>query len=82
LKIKESEVITLLHEYPSGKGFRFASSYRTGRLSCLIKVSTDGGIVDSWFVCSHPELVQTIVEGNLCSMLVGCDPLDLWPSVL
>jgi D-galactarolactone cycloisomerase len=77
LKIKDIDVITLLYEYPSGKGFQFACGHCTGRLSSLIRVSTDAGIVGVGSVYSHPDLVRTIAEGVLGGMLVGCDPLEI-----
>ena len=81
MKISDIEVITLCHQYPPGEGFWFAGGYCNGRLSSLIQVRTDDGVSGIGSVYSHPELVRTVVEGQLRDLLVGEDPLaveDLW----
>jgi L-alanine-DL-glutamate epimerase-like enolase superfamily enzyme len=77
LKITSIEVITLRYPYPAGKGFHFAGGYCDARLSCLIKVSTDGGITGIGSAYSHPELVRSIVEGQLQDLFVGEDPTNV-----
>ena len=77
MKITEIEAITLLFNYPPGKGFNFACGYCTGRISSLIRVRTDAGLEGIGSVYSHPDLIRTVAEGVLQGMLVGCDPLDV-----
>jgi L-alanine-DL-glutamate epimerase-like enolase superfamily enzyme len=77
LKITDIEVITLCFRYPSGEGFQFAGGYCDARLSCLVRVCTDGGVTGIGSVYSHPELVRSIVEGQLRDLLVGEDPQNV-----
>lgn len=77
LKIAEIEVITLFYRYLHGGGFLGGKGACTGRLSSLVRVYTDNGIVGTGSVYSHPDLVRTIVEDHLRDMLVGQDPLDV-----
>ncbi len=77
MKIRGVEVITLCFTYPREQAFQFAGGLCTGRLSCLIKVYTDDGAVGLGSVYSHPELVRTVVEGQLRDFLVGEDPANV-----
>lgn len=81
MRITDVQVITLRCEYPPDEGFWFCGGYCTGRLSCLVRVHTDAGITGIGSVYSHPDLVRTIVEGQLRDFLLGEDPCDfeaLW----
>jgi len=72
-RIADVEVLVLRYEYPADRGFRFAGGYCSGRLSCLVRVRTDDRIEGIGSVYSHPELVRTIIEGDLRDFLVGED---------
>ena len=77
MKICDIEVINLRFEYPPERRFHYAGGICTGRLTSLIKVYTDEGVVGLGSVYSHPDLVRTIVEGQLRPLLVGADPLEI-----
>lgn len=77
MKITAVESITLLFRYPAARGFRGGKGTCTGRVSCLVRVHTDSGIVGIGSVYSHPELVRVIIEDHLRGMLIGEDPLDV-----
>ncbi len=77
MKIREIEVINLRFEYPSGRRFRYAGGVCTGRLTSLVKVHSDEGLVGIGSVYSHPDLVRKIIEEHLGPALVGEDPLEI-----
>ncbi len=77
MKIRDIEVINLRFEYPPERRFHYAGGICTGRLTSLIRVDTDEGVVGVGSVYSHPDLVRTIVEGQLRPLLVGADPLEI-----
>ena len=77
MKITKLEVVNLQFAYPPGKVFNYAGGRCTGRLSSLVRVMTDSGTEGIGSVYSHPELVRTIVEGNLRDLLIGEDPLEV-----
>ena len=77
MTIRDIEVINLHYEYPDGKRFSYAGGVCTGRLTSLVKVYTDADIVGLGSVYSHPELVRTIIEGQLRPLLLGEDPLEV-----
>ena len=77
MKIQDIEVITLCYRYPAGRAFDFAGGRCGGRLSCLIKVHTDTAETGLGSVYSHPDLVRTVVEGQLRGLLVGEDPTEV-----
>ena len=77
MKIRDIEVINLRFEYPPEKRFHYAGGICTGRLTTLIKVHTDDGVEGLGSVYSHPDLVRTIVEGQLRPLLIGSDPLEI-----
>lgn len=74
MRIRDIEVINLRFEYPPDKQFRYAGGVCTGRVTSLIRVHTDSGLVGLGSVYSHPDLVRLIVEGQLRPALVGEDP--------
>ena len=76
MRIRDIEVINLHFKYPAEQCFRYAGGVCTGRLTTLIRVHTDSGHVGLGSVYSHPDMVRTIVDGQLCPTLVGEDPND------
>ncbi len=74
MRIRDIEVINLRFEYPPDERFRYAGGVCTGRVTSLIQVHTDSGLVGLGSVYSHPDLVRLIVEGQLRPALVGEDP--------
>ena len=77
MRITNLEVVNLQFTYPPGHEFQFAGGCCTGRLSSLVRVTTDSGTVGIGSVYSHPDLVRAIVEDQLRDILVGDDPLDV-----
>ena len=77
MKIRDIEVINLRFEYAPERRFRYAGGTCTGRLTTLVKVLTDEGVEGLGSVYSHPDLVRTIIEGQLRPLLVGADPLEI-----
>ena len=77
MRIRDIEVINLCFEYPPERRFRYAGGVCTGRLTSLVKVHTDEGLVGLGSVYSHPVLVRTIIEEHLRPALVGEDALDI-----
>ncbi len=75
MKITNIEVTNLRFTYPPDQRFQYAGGTCTGRLSSLIRVSTDEGIEGIGSVYSHPDLVRMIVEQQLRDLLIGEDPL-------
>ena len=81
MRIRDIEVINLRFEYSPDRRFRYAGGLCTGRLTTLIRVRTDSSLVGIGSVYSHPDLVRTIVRGQLRPALVGEDPShveELW----
>lgn len=82
--IKDIGVVNLCYPYPSGGGFRYAGGVATGRLTSLIRVRTDEGIEGIGSAYSHPDMVRSVVEGNLRDLLLGDDPMEvesLWAKM-
>jgi D-galactarolactone cycloisomerase len=77
MRIDDVEVINLRFGYPPGEGFRYAGGQVTARVTSLIRVTTDTGLVGIGAAYSHPDLVRTIVEGNLREHLIGEDADDI-----
>jgi D-galactarolactone cycloisomerase len=77
VRIDDVEVITLRFDYPSGGGFRYAGGVVTSRVTSLVRVRTDSGLVGLGAAYSHPDLVRIIIEGNLRAHLIGEDPLRI-----
>jgi len=71
------EVINLRFAYPEGGGFRYAGGRVTARVTSLVRVHTDTPFVGIGAAYSHPDLVRTIIEGNLRDHLVGMDASDI-----
>ena len=77
MKIRDVEVVNLRFEYAPERRFRYAGGVCTGRVTSLVRVRTDEGLVGLGSVYSHPDLVRTVVEGQLRPALVGEDPLEI-----
>ena len=77
MRIASIEVINLRHAYPAGGGFRYAGGVCTGRLTSLVKVSTECGRTGWGSAYSHPEMVRLTVEGQLAPLLAGADPTEV-----
>lgn len=77
MRIRDIEVISLRFEYPARRRFRYAGGVCTGRLTNVVKVHTDDGLVGLGSVYSHPDLVRTIINGQLGPLLLGEDPLEI-----
>ncbi len=84
MRIEDVEVTTLRFDYPPGRGFRYAGGVVTSRVTSLVRVHTDTGLVGLGAAYSHPDLVRIIIEGNLKAHLIGEDPLQveaLWDKM-
>jgi D-galactarolactone cycloisomerase len=74
MRIEDVEVINLRFEYPAGSGYLYAGGQVTARVTSLVLIHTDSGETGIGAGYSHPDLVRTIVEGNLRAHLIGEDP--------
>jgi L-alanine-DL-glutamate epimerase-like enolase superfamily enzyme len=84
LRIDAVEVINLHYPYPPGRGFQFAGGQATGRLTTLVRVRTDDGLVGLGSAYSHPDLVRIIIDRHLTPKLLGADPTEtdqLWKQM-
>jgi D-galactarolactone cycloisomerase len=84
VRIDDIEVITLHMDYAEGQGFGCAEGPCTGRITSLVRVRADDGLVGLGSVYSHPEVTRVIVEEHLKPMLVGDDVLEvegLWDKM-
>ena len=77
MKIRDIDVVNLRFEYGPAQRFRYAGGVCTGRVTSLVRVRTDEGIVGLGSVYSHPDLVRTVVERQLRPALVGENPLEI-----
>ncbi len=77
MQIRDIEAINLCLEYPVARRLRFAGGVCTGRLTSLVRVHTDTGLVGLGSVYSHPDLARAIVEDRLRPLLLREDPLDI-----
>lgn len=84
MRIADIEVINLHFEYPEERGYICADGMMTGRVSSLIRVTTDTGLTGLGAVYSHPDLVRIIVMNHLKPHLLHHDPCDvesLWDKM-
>jgi D-galactarolactone cycloisomerase len=84
VRIKDIEVITLRMDYATGEGFECAEGPCTSRVTSLVLVTTDNGLVGLGSVYSHPEVTRVIIEEHLKPLLVGEDVLKtqyLWEKM-
>lgn len=77
MRIEDVEVVNLRFEYPDGTGFTYAGGKVTARVTSLVLVRTDSGEIGIGAAYSHPDLIRTIIEGNLRAHLIGADPSDI-----
>ena len=77
MQIRDIQVVNLHFAYPEARRFRYAGGRCTGRLTSLVKIHADDGLVGLGSVYSHPDLVRTIVEGHLRPALQGQDPCEV-----
>ena len=75
MAIHSVEVINLRFEYP-GNGFLCAEGRTNARLTSLVRVTLDDGLVGLGSAYSHPDLLRVIVEQHLAPFLIGTDPAD------
>lgn len=64
MAIQSVEVINLRFEYP-GEGFLCAEGRTTARLTSLVLVTCEDGLTGVGPACTHPDLVQVIIEQYL-----------------
>lgn len=77
MRITDIEVINLLFSYPNQHGFRYAGGVASSRVTSLVRVVTDNGLIGLGAAYSYPDLVRIIIEKQLKPMLIGADPLDV-----
>jgi D-galactarolactone cycloisomerase len=84
VRISEIEVVNLYARYPDGKGFRYAGGQVTGRVSTVVRVITENGIVGLGASYAYPDIVRIIINNHLKPHLLGCDPREverLWEQM-
>jgi L-alanine-DL-glutamate epimerase-like enolase superfamily enzyme len=74
VKIQQIEVINLSYEYTDEEDRNLAEGHMGARLTSLVRVSLDTGLIGIGAAYSHPELVRIIVEDHLAPFLIGEDP--------
>jgi D-galactarolactone cycloisomerase len=77
MKIDHIEVINLKFDYPNRAGFQYAAGVCTGRLTSLVLVHTDTGLVGHGSAYTHPTLAEMIIKQQLEPLLVGEDPCEV-----
>jgi L-alanine-DL-glutamate epimerase-like enolase superfamily enzyme len=81
MKIADIEVINLLYWYPDKRGFTYAGGVASGRLTTLVRVTTEGGQTGWGSAYGHPDINRIIIEHQLKPILLGADPREtesLW----
>jgi len=71
-------------EYPGRRGFQYAGGVVTSRVTSLIRVTTDSGLIGLGAAYSYPDLVKIIIEKQMKPLLLGQDPLQveaLWEKM-
>ena len=53
MRIERTEVLTLHMTYPGGRGFRYAGGVVTGRVSTLVRITTDTGLTGGVLLPLH-----------------------------
>jgi L-alanine-DL-glutamate epimerase-like enolase superfamily enzyme len=84
MRIAEIEVLNLYMEYPERRGFRYAGGQVTSRVSTIVRVLTENGVVGLGASYAYPDIVRIIVEKNLRPHLLGADPCNveaLWEKM-
>jgi L-alanine-DL-glutamate epimerase-like enolase superfamily enzyme len=77
MKIVDVTVQTLRYTYPNERGFAYAGGTASGRLTSLVRVTTDSGVTGLGTAYSHPDLVRLVVEQHLTPFLLGEDPCEV-----
>ena len=77
MKIDDIEVIHLSYQIPADRHLAYAGGHITARVTSLVRVLTDDGLIGWGSAYSHPGLVQLIVEEHLKPFLIGKDPSDV-----
>ncbi|MEX0727527.1 MAG: mandelate racemase/muconate lactonizing enzyme family protein [Planctomycetaceae bacterium] len=77
MKIDHVETICLRFEYPGDTGFTYAGGKCTARVTTIVRVHADNGMVGIGSAYSHPALLKTIIEGQVGPLLKGFDPTDV-----
>lgn len=75
MEIADVRVTNLYYEYPDG-GFLCAEGHANARVTSLVTVRLDNGLVGVGSAYSHPDLVRIIVEEQLAPLLRGDDPRE------
>ncbi len=84
MKITGVEVHNLHYRYPDDEVHRCAEGHMGSRLTTLVFVTTDAGLIGVGSAYSHPGLLRLIIEGHLASFLIGRDPThigELWDTM-
>jgi D-galactarolactone cycloisomerase len=75
--IAEIEVINLHMDYPNRQGFRYSGGLVTGRVTSLLRVTTEDGTIGLGACYAYPDLVRIIIERHLGPHLLGKDALEI-----
>lgn len=77
MQIQDIEVFNLRFEVPKGRGFAYGGGTLSARVTSLVKVTADNGLVGWGAAYSHPGLIEMIVMGHLRALLIRKDPSDI-----
>jgi len=77
MRIADIEVINLHFSYPNRQGFCYAGGIVTSRVTSLVRVIADNGMIGLGAGYSHPDLVRVIIEKQFKPFLLGADPLEI-----
>ncbi len=77
MRIDNVEVLNLHFEYPGRCGYRYAGGLVTSRVTSIIRVTTDTGLIGWGASYAYPDLVRIIIENHLKRHLLGEDPRDI-----
>src|SRR5581483_5163998 len=77
MKIDRIECINLKFDYPNRYGFTYAGGKCTSRVTSVVRVTTDRGLVGIGSAYTHPLLCRIIVEHDLAPFLIGEDPREI-----
>ena len=84
MRIDDIRVTTLVFDYPEEDRFRYAGGKCTHRVTSLVEVLTDSGLVGIGSAYSHPRLVATVIEDQILPLLRGeviDDVRRIWQSM-
>ena len=77
MKIDHIDVVNLLFPITDNMRFAYSGGHLTGRLTTLVRVTTNHGIIGIGAAYGHPMLIRTIIEHHLAPMLIGEDPVEV-----